>query len=301
MCCTGFAESHGGLKTVHRYHTLTREEDFVINRKGTEKPHSSDLCEIAQPGIYLCKKCDAPLFDAADKFGCGCGWPSFDDAIGDAVSQAPDSDGERTEILCLRCGAHLGHVFLGEKLTPKNTRYCVNSLSLRFTPAFTDEGYERALFAGGCFWGVEYYMEQIQGVVQVSSGYIGGTVADPTYEEVCSYDTGHAEAVEILFKSSETNYETLLKIFFEIHDPTQKNRQGPDVGKQYRSAVFYLTPQQKKAAEKTIETLKRRGFQVVTEVKPASLFYPAEEYHQNYYSKTGKEPYCHRRTPRFEK
>ncbi len=159
--------------------------------------------------------------------------------------------------------------------------------------------FQTAIFAGGCFWGVEHLMQQQPGVITVESGYIGGTVIDPTYEEVCTKTTGHAEAVKITFNPEVVSYEELLKLFFEIHDPTQVDRQGPDIGPQYRSAVFYLNDNQKESAFKVIEMLKNNGYEVVTEVLSATKFYPAEAYHQDYYERKGTLPYCHVRTRRF--
>jgi peptide methionine sulfoxide reductase msrA/msrB len=158
---------------------------------------------------------------------------------------------------------------------------------------------EKAVFAGGCFWGVEYFLENLPGVVSTRVGYTGGEVKNPTYEEVCTGKTGHAEAVEVEFDPEQITYEELAKVFFEIHDPTQWNQQGPDMGPQYRSAVFYFNEKQKQVAEKLIEILRGQGLDVATELVAAGPFYPAEGYHQRYYDKSGKLPYCHFRVHRF--
>ncbi len=278
---------------------LTEEEKRVILHKGTERPFTGKFYDFSEKGTYVCKQCGAPLYHSSFKFDSGCGWPSFDDEIKGAVKRVPDADGSRTEIICSNCGAHLGHVFLGEGFTPKNTRHCVNSVSMEFIPD-KEVKIDTAIFAGGCFWGVEHYIKQLPGVISVESGYIGGTKDAPTYEEVCTKTTGHAEAVRITYDPAKTNYETLAKRFFEIHDPTHVNRQGPDIGEQYRSEVFYSTPEQKEIAEKLIEELNSKGYKVATKITPATTFWPAEDYHQNYYTRKGTLPYCHGYTKRFD-
>lgn len=275
---------------------LSEEEKAVIIGKGTEKPFSGKYNNFFEGGIYSCRRCGQGLYRSTDKFRSDCGWPSFDDEISGAVSRKSDADGIRTEILCSRCGAHLGHVFKGEKLTHKNIRHCVNSISLDFVPEIS---LETAYFAGGCFWGVEYYFRNELGVLSVVSGYMGGEKENPTYKEVCTGKTGHAETVKILFDKRKTSYETLAKLFFEIHDPEQVNRQGPDIGNQYRSAVFYCSEEQGKIISDLIDTLKNKGIKVATQVVQAKKFYPAEDYHQRYYFRAGKEPYCHQRIKKF--
>jgi peptide methionine sulfoxide reductase msrA/msrB len=282
------------------FNILSMEEASVIDNKGTEKPFTGKFNSHKEEGTYICKKCGAALFHSADKFDSGCGWPSFDDEIKGAVDRFPDPDGRRTEITCASCGAHLGHVFSGERLTIKNLRHCVNSVSLDFVPAHLEPGrYGTAIFAGGCFWGVEYFLQKQPGVISVTSGYIGGHVKNPTYKQVCTGTTGHAEAVKVIYNPRSADYETLLRLFLEIHDPTQVGGQGPDIGDQYRSEIFWLNDDQKKIAEKNLNVLRSKGYKVATLLTKATEFFDAEGYHQDYYFNNGKIPYCHGYTKRF--
>jgi peptide methionine sulfoxide reductase msrA/msrB len=279
-----------------KYNPLTPEEERIIVHKGTEAPRSGEYNNHKEAGIYSCKRCDTPLFLSHDKFDSRTGWPSFDDTVAGGVREVRDADGRRTEIVCAVCDGHLGHVFRGENMTDKNTRHCVNSLSLKFAREVKTE---RAIFAGGCFWGVEHYLQSAPGVKSTTVGYVGGKTANPTYQKVLSKRTGHAEAVEVVYDPQKTSFETLARLFFEIHDPTQMNRQGPDIGGQYRSAVFFLDDEQKRTTEHLVGLLEDKGLKVATQVVKAGRFWAAEDYHQDYYAKTGKEPYCHVRTKRF--
>lgn len=304
-----FAAIAGEAKdtAMNQFNKLTPEEERIILRKGTEYPGTGEYLHNKAKGVYECKRCGAPLYRSDAKFDSGCGWPAFDDEIPGAVRRSTDADGRRVEITCANCGGHLGHVFEGERLTSKNIRHCVNSLSLNFKPSADGEAKDAdasgaattAYFAGGCFWGVEHLFKKEPGVLSTSVGYMGGDTLNPTYRQVCGGDTGHAEVLKVVFDPAATGYDKLCRLFFEIHDFTQVNRQGPDVGEQYRSEIFTTTPEQDKIAREILDELKRRGFNPATKVTRAEAFWPAEDYHQDYYGKTGKQPYCHARRKVF--
>lgn len=281
-----------------QYNPLTPEEERVIVHKGTERPFTGEYVNTKDSGTYVCKRCNAPLYRSEDKFDSHCGWPSFDDEIPRAVKRVPDADGMRTEIICANCGAHLGHVFTGEGFTPKDTRHCVNSVSMKLIPAGQKQPagkpeLKKAYFASGCFWGTEYYFMRAKGVVSTAVGFMGGHVEHPTYQQVCQKNTGHLETTEVVYNPKETSYENLVKLFFETHDFTQTNGQGPDIGPQYLSCIFYSSPEEKQIAEKYIRILTDKGYKVATQLRPVSTFWKAEDYHQQYYKHKGTTPYCH--------
>jgi len=284
-----------------RIEKLSDEEKYVIINKGTESPYTGKYTNEKSNGTYTCKLCDAPLYRSSDKFNSNCGWPSFDDTIAGAVKRVPDADGRRVEIVCANCGGHLGHVFEGEGFTAKNTRHCVNSISINLdtTPEPKDESMSYAYFAAGCFWGVEYYLEKLDGVKEVHSGFMGGHVKNPGYYEVVAGNTGHLEAVEVIYDKSKISYEKIARTFFEIHDPTQTNGQGPDIGPQYLSAAFVNNESERNTIKKLIELLDENGFDVATKILDKAEFYKADEGHQNYYNKKGTLPYCHGYKKRF--
>lgn len=276
---------------------LTDFEKYVIEQKGTEAPFSGEYTDLDSEGVYLCKKCRAPLYRSEHKFISHCGWPSFDDEIQGAVTRNVDSDGKRTEIVCSNCDGHLGHVFKGEFLTDKNVRHCVNSVSMIFEAIDqniqTRQSY--ATFGGGCFWCFEAVFSELNGVLNVTSGYSGGLAADAHYRAVCSGSTSHAEVVQITFDPNVIDYKTLLQVFFESHDPTTYNQQGNDIGPQYRSVIFAHNYAQTDAASEIIKQLEQaRAFYapIVTELTMIETFYPAENVHNDYYELHGHQPYC---------
>jgi len=279
---------------------LNPEETRVILNKGTEMPFSGKFDGFYDKGIYSCKQCGEALYRSSDKFDSGSGWPSFDDSIEGKVKEIPDADGMRVEIVCANCGGHLGHVFKGEQITPKSTRHCVNSISMEFEPA-TKENSKKAYFAAGCFWGVEYHFAKMDGVIAADSGYMGGHTKDPNYKDICTGTTGHLEVVEVTYEPSKVSFEELAKLFFETHESAQTNGQGPDIGSQYLSAVFYNDAEEKATIEKLIGILATKGVKSATKLYKASEhpFYKAEDYHQDYYKKHNKTPYCHTYMKKF--
>jgi peptide methionine sulfoxide reductase msrA/msrB len=287
---------------------LNPEAYEITQKAGTERAFCGGLLDNKKDGVYACVVCELPLFSSEHKFNSGTGWPSFNKEFdAEHVTRHVDrSHGMvRTEINCARCGGHLGHVF-DDGPPPTGERHCLNSASLKFYDQGTEpkpDGQaaktEVAYFAGGCFWGLEHYFQLGPGVVDAVSGYMQGRLENPGYDQVCTDTTGHAETVKVLYDPSKITYRRLLDAFFKMHDPTQVNRQGPDVGEQYRSGIWYTSDQQKREAEgyiKELATQKTFGDgRIVTQVEPAKTFYPAEQYHQDYIQKTGRA--CHIHNP----
>ncbi len=288
---------------------LSAEEYGVLRSSDTERPFCGILLDNKQQGVYTCAGCGLPLFSSEAKFHSGTGWPSFFQPIapGNVAEKGDYSHGMvRSEIHCARCDGHLGHV-IDDGPRPTGLRFCLNSAAMKFTPSdqlasLADSLAEQAktestaasasasnkavaIFAGGCFWCTEAAFEQLEGVSDVESGYIGGSAETANYERVCDGNTGHAEAIRITYDPSRISYDQLLDVFFDAHDPMQLNGQGADVGTQYRSAIFFADDEQRQAAKAKIAALteaKVFSKPIVTTLEPIAKFYSAEQYHQDY-------------------
>ncbi len=299
---------------------LTPMQYQVTQHEGTEPPFRNEYWNEKRPGIYVDVVTGEALFSSLDKYDSGTGWPSFTRPIDDDVVTTREDTQlylPRTEVRSKSGGSHLGHVF-DDGPGPEGQRYCMNSAALRFVPLekMLEEGYERylprfaaagllpqgegrretAYLAGGCFWGMEEILRQIPGVIETEVGYTGGVVPEATYEKVSTGTTGHAESVKIVFDPDRLSYEQLLGWYFRMHDPTTKNRQGNDVGSQYRSAIFVLDDAQRRVAEEVKARVDASGKwkrPLVTEIVAAGEFWPAEAYHQDYLEKNPGGYTCH--------
>ena len=309
---------------------LTPEQYKVTQQCGTEPPFRNAYWDNKKPGIYVDIVSGEPLFSSLDKFDSGSGWPSFTRPIegSDVVEKKDLTHGMvRTEVRSKVGDSHLGHVF-DDGPGPTGQRFCINSASLRFVQVerMAEEGFgaylgpfvkaglipvataataggkaaagsrETAILAGGCFWGMEEILRKIPGVLQTTVGYTGGSLPNPTYKQVCTGQTGHAEAIEIVFDPNRISYEKLVGVFFRMHDPTTLNQQHNDRGTQYRSAIFYLDDQQREIAEAVKAKVDKSGRwkrPIVTEITPASTFFAAEGYHQDYLVKNPGGYNCH--------
>ena len=264
----------------------------VLRKFDDEVPFSGAYYKNHEAGIYRCAGCDTPVFGSANKFDSGTGWPSFTQPLA-KENITLRKEGAAAQVLCARCDSFLGDLF-DDGPQPSGWRYCINSVSLRFVPANTPR-LATAVFAGGCFWGVDAVYKHLRGVTSVTSGYAGGAAATANYETVSDGASGHAESVRVTYDPALVSYEMLLKVFFLVaHDPTQLNRQGPDVGTQYRSDIFVADAAQKAAAQVAIANLERSKVyarKIVTAITPLDTFYVAEAYHQNYLAEHLNQPY----------
>lgn len=281
-------------KTEDEWKALLTHEQFHIARlKGTERAGTGEFCKRHEPGLYGCVCCGTPLFDSRVKFESGTGWPSFTQPVKDnAIKYEKDTSYGmvRVEVMCNTCDAHQGHVF-PDGPEPSGLRYCINSASMQLLDTSTKES--TVVLGGGCFWCTEAVFQRLQGVIHVESGYSGGKIKNPTYREVCSGKTGHAEVIKVSYDPEIISYSDLLRVHFTTHDPTTLNRQGYDQGTQYRSVIFFQTEEEERLAKEVIEEMEDYfDDPIVTELSPLDAYYPAEEDHQNYYNEHSNQGYC---------
>jgi peptide methionine sulfoxide reductase msrA/msrB len=282
-------------KTDEEWKDLLTPEQYRVTRlRGTERPFSGELCNSFGPGLYTCVCCQSLLFDSKEKFESGTGWPSFTEPAepGAITYVADNSHGMlRMETNCSVCNAHLGHVF-PDGPAPSGLRFCINSAALE-KHTNKAELLKRIVLGGGCFWCTESIFQELKGVINVESGYAGGDTENPTYEQVCSETTGHAEVIRITYDPNIISLEDIIEIHLTTHNPTTLNRQGADIGTSYRSIIFYTNESEKHIIESGIEKMKDTYNQrIVTELKPLTEFYLAESYHQNYFRNNPNNGYC---------
>jgi peptide methionine sulfoxide reductase msrA/msrB len=296
---------------------LTPQQYACTQEDATEPPFNNKYWNHTEDGIYVDVVSGKPLFSSLDKYDSNSGWPSFTRPLNtEAIFQRKDQSHEmiRTEVRSRSSQSHLGHVFT-DGPTPSGLRFCINSASLDFVPLekLKEKGlglyaflfahkkqWDLATLAGGCFWGLENLFESRKGVIATRVGYTGGSTPQANYHSVKTGQTGHAEAVQVLFDPKMTSFHDILLHYFKIHDPTTLNRQGNDIGTQYRSTIFYANSEQREEAEivkNIVQESWQWGKDVVTEISPLGPFWIAEDEHQQYLSKHPQGYSCHFERP----